>query len=125
MGIGLTSTMLMAANPPASRPLSFQRDVLPILQTNCAVCHQNLGPMGGLTLEPDEAYENLVDMPSMEIEMQRVEPGDPERSYLIRKVEGTHAGVGGKGLTMPIGGVLAPADVQTLRRWVSEGAKNN
>jgi hypothetical protein len=125
LGVASGATMLIAADLPPAPPKSFQRDVLPILRTNCMVCHQDQVAMGGLTLLPAGAYANLVGSPSAESAMQRVVPGNPDHSYLIRKVEGTHAAVGGKGVMMPIGSTLAPVEIRTLRQWVLEGASNN
>jgi hypothetical protein len=51
--------------------------------------------------------------------LQRVEPGDPNNSYLIQKLEGT----AGTGRRMPLNGTpLAQADINVIRQWIAEGA---
>ena len=49
----------------------------------------------------------------------RVDPGDPDNSYLIQKLEGTAA----VGARMPLGGTaLSQADINVVRQWISDGA---
>ena len=52
--------------------------------------------------------------------MDRVEPGDPDNSYLIRKLEG---GPNINGQQMPFGGPpLDQAVIDDIRQWISDGA---
>ena len=55
--------------------------------------------------------------------------GDPENSYVVHKLQGTHAdpAVGGSGGQMPASGppYLDQADIDYVRGWVSAGAPNN
>ena len=62
----------------------------------------------------------LVNVPSLEVpSMLRVEPGNPDDSYLIQKIEGT-AAVGGR---MPLGGQALPPDtIAAIRQWITDGA---
>jgi hypothetical protein len=48
--------------------------------------------------------------------IERVAPNDPDNSYLIQKLEGT------AGAQMPPSGPLDPADINTIRQWISAGA---
>jgi hypothetical protein len=59
-------------------------------------------------------------VPSGEVpSLQRVEPGDPNNSYLIQKLEGTAA----EGRRMPLNGTpLSQADINVIRQWITEGA---
>jgi hypothetical protein len=53
--------------------------------------------------------------------LDRIEPGDPNNSYLVRKVEGT-----GQGGRMPLGQpALSNELIQNLREWVVDGAQDN
>ena len=56
--------------------------------------------------------------------LDRIEPNDPDNSYLVRKIEG---GPGISGGRMPAGGAppLDPSVIQIVRDWVSAGAPNN
>jgi hypothetical protein len=58
--------------------------------------------------------------------MNQIEPGDPDKSYLLRKVSGTQLDAGGTGGRMPLGRPPLSADeLATLRRWIEQGALNN
>ena len=48
----------------------------------------------------------------------RVEPADPDNSYLIQKMEGT-AATGG---VMPPSGMLAQTTIDIIRQWIIDGA---
>lgn len=108
------------AGTTSSGPLSHEADIVPIWQEVCGTSCHLLDDDGGLTL----AYENLVSVPSEDVpEMNRVEPGSLEDSYLWHKIEGTHLSVGGAGSTMPRGLLeLKPKQRQKIERWITEGA---
>ena len=91
-------------------------------RTSCVTCHTNVGhpPAGNLNLAGDP-YAALVDVPSA----QRpgavlVIPGDPESSYLVRKLEGRDI----NGLRMPRNGppYLTDGQITVIRRWIEIGA---
>ena len=59
---------------------------------------------------------------------QVVEPGDPAKSYLIHKLDGSYKAVGGTGDPMPkmdIPHPLAASDIALITQWIAEGAPNN
>jgi Bacterial Ig-like domain len=87
----------------------------------CTACHTGAGAPQGLRLDSANSYALLVGVASQEAPaLQRVAPGDPNNSYLIKKLEGT-AGVGGR---MPLGGTpLAQADIDVIRQWITDGAQ--
>ena len=87
----------------------------------CTTCHSGAGAPQGLRLDSANSYALLVGVASQEQPaFQRVAPGDPNDSYLIKKLEGT-AGVGGR---MPLGGTpLAQADIDVIRQWITDGAQ--
>lgn len=120
MLLGLTSTS-QAAGP------SFGKDLMPILKTQCAICHLTGQEQGNLALPPAKAYASLVNVKSTEASsLTRVMPGQPDRSYLIAKLEGKQIKVGGKGARMPFAGAPLPADkIKLFRDWVAAGAANN
>ena len=79
--------------------VSFRADLLPILTGTCAGCHvqppddpaypNDDGPPGGLDLSANLAFSNIVNTASTQRpELDRIEPFDPERSYLIKKLRG-------------------------------------
>jgi hypothetical protein len=105
--------------------VSFRRDVVPVF-SNCTMCHQDALPMGGLSLTPESAYAQLVNVKAIEADRDRVEPRHPEKSYLLDKVTGRNALVKGGGVGMPMGQApLLSAEADLIRRWIQQGAKNN
>lgn len=86
----------------------------------CVTCHVGAGAPQGLRLEEGMSHAMLVNVPSVEVpELLRVEPGNPDDSYLIQKIEGT-ADVGGR---MPLGGEPLPqATIDAIRQWITDGA---
>jgi hypothetical protein len=90
----------------------------------CSVCHS--GPSGpvlpaGLDLTSlSMSYLSLVNVPSLEVgAIDRVEPGNPDSSYLVQKIEGTAA----VGVRMPATGVaLDAASIAAIRQWITIGA---
>ncbi|HSW15964.1 MAG TPA: hypothetical protein VLJ86_01960 [Ramlibacter sp.] len=117
---GLPHAMATAA------PVSFEREVLPIFKQHCMACHITGEEQGGLALAPRRAHASLVGVPSRASPLQRVKPGQPDASYLIRKLDGTHQEAGGTGVQMPMGGAVLDATLRdTIRRWIAEGAMRN
>lgn len=73
----------------------------------------------------DLGYDALVGVPSMQLPtMDRVEPFDPQLSYLVHKLAGTHLDVGGEGVQMP--NMENPLDaemVAIVKGWIAGGAQ--
>jgi hypothetical protein len=95
-------------------------------RTSCITCHTDQGrnPAGGLNLRADP-YAALVNVASREQpQVMRVVPGDPDNSYLIRKIEG---GPNITGARMPQNGppFLTPEQILVIRRWIQVGAPND
>ena len=86
----------------------------------CTVCHAGGSAPQGLRLDSVNSYSLLVGVSSNEEgSILRVKPGDPNNSYLIRKLEG-HASVGAR---MPFGGpYLEQATIDVIRQWIAGGA---
>ncbi len=91
-----------------------------VFDASCTVCHAGASAPLGLRLDASSSFTNLVGVPSRQVgSLLRVEPGEPDRSYLIRKLEGTAAG----GAQMPLGGPPIPrATIDFLRQWILDGA---
>lgn len=118
--------MLIVQTVCGAPPVEFKRDIVPLLKTRCAVCHLTGDEAYGMALYPGAAYKNLVDVQSHESPLMRVKPGKPDESYIIHKLEGTQASVGGNGLQMPIeGGYLSKQEIDMIRSWIADGAKDN
>jgi mono/diheme cytochrome c family protein len=114
-----------SAREGAASAVSFNRDIQPIFNASCAICHQGVGP-AGLTLEPGVSYAALVGRKSTESKLPRVTPGSPEASYLFHKISGTQLSVGGSGIRMPrTGEVLRQTQLALIGQWIREGAPDN
>ncbi len=102
-------------------------DVQPIFTSTCALsgCHAGTNPQLGMNLSVGQTFANVINVPSMELStMNRVTPGQPNSSYLVHKVQGTHSDVGGTGFQMPIGGSpLTQAQIDLIRAWIAAGAR--
>ena len=95
-------------------------------RTACVQCHTNVGrvPAGGLNLLDAVAYQNLVNIPSIQRPgATRVIPADPNDSYLVRKLEGRDI----NGVRMPFSGppYLTDGQILVIRRWIQLGANND
>jgi hypothetical protein len=110
---------------------SIQKDVFETTDTagriSCVTCHTNIGrtPAGGLNLLHDLAYDQLVNVNATEVpSLKRVEPGDPDSSYIVHKIEGQPGIVGRR---MPFNGppYLTPGQILIMRRWIELGAPRN
>lgn len=120
------------ATGPSSGPVSFAADVEPVLNSSCAFsgCHSSSNANPGdkpMVLATGQSYANIVGVASAELpSMQRIRAGQPDQSYLIHKLQGTHRTVGGSGDRMPLtGGPLSAATIDRIRRWVAAGALRN
>lgn len=96
-----------------------------IFDRSCALsgCHAGPNPQLGLDLTAGNARQSLVGVSSVEVpSVQRVDPGNPDDSYLIIKLEGNDSRmVGGR---MPLN--QAPLDgneLATIREWIVGGAE--
>jgi hypothetical protein len=88
------------------------------------VCHGS-GASGELDLSPDVAYGNLVEVRSFGSVLNRVAPGDKDRSYLwLKLAAATKPGtveIGGS--PMPLGlPALSENELEALRLWIYAGA---
>jgi len=121
----MTTIAAFAANG-GEATVSFERDVQSLFDNNCVFCHMTGAASGSLNLEPGASYENLVGVKSSQSDLNRVEANEPEKSYLLHKLQGTHLEAGGSGSQMPLAGTPFNEDqLQIIRQWILEGALNN
>jgi hypothetical protein len=101
-------------------PVSYSRDVEPILAANCQSCHEQ----GGAGLEASgfsmATYDGLMKGTKFG---PMVIPGDSEGSNLIVLMEGR----ADPSIAMPHGNAepVSDADIDTIRRWIDQGANRN
>ncbi len=90
----------------------------------CTRCHTGAAAPLGLALDSGVAQQNLVDVPSVEMPvLMRVNPANPDSSYIVWKIEGRSGIQGGR---MPLDMQPLSADkIAAIRGWISDGALNN
>jgi hypothetical protein len=110
---------------------SIQKEIFETADANgrqaCTVCHTNVGrtPAGGLNLVAGSSYATLVNAASLGKPGEvLVIPGNPDASYLVKKLEGD-SDITGK--RMPRNGppYLTSGQILVIRRWIQEGAKTD
>ena len=87
----------------------------------CTKCHIGASAPQGLELDAGHSYALLVGVPSSEQPaVLRVAPGQPDNSYIIRKLQDT-PGISGQ--QMPYGGPYLPqSTIDVIRQWITNGA---
>jgi mono/diheme cytochrome c family protein len=111
------AVLSLAACAPSG--VSYNKDVQPILTKNCSECHAP-GGQGFLASGLDTtSYQALMQGGKFG---PLVKPGDALTSTLNMLIEGrAHSSI-----RMPHGREKLPdKDIETLKVWVNEGAKNN
>jgi len=97
--------------PPGAATVSFSDDVLPLFRTRCERCHGDSRAEAGL---------NLLSYASVMAGSEKgpvVIPGSSATSYLIELIV-----TGDMPRRAPS---LPPAEIETIRTWVDEGALDN
>ena len=115
----IAAAVALAAAGCSPSGVSFTKDVQPILAKNCSECHAP-GKEGFVASGLDTtSYESLMKGGKFG---PLIKPGDALSSSLNMLVEGrAHASI-----RMPHGREKLPdKDIETLKSWVNEGAKNN
>jgi mono/diheme cytochrome c family protein len=121
----LTLALLAATTSSGGSIVSFEDDIQPILKQHCVMCHLPGAALGGLQLYPD-AWRSMVGVTSAQSPLELVKAGDPDKSYLYLKLIGTHETAGGSGELMPIQQPpLDSAQIDLIRTWIEQGAKDN
>ena len=121
--VGVSADVLVTVQNGSSATLSqIQTQVFTPI---CSGCHSGAGGVlpGVMNLTAGNSFTSLVNVASIQVAtIDRVEPGDPDNSYLIQKLMGT-AAVGDR---MPQGGTpLDQATMDMIRQWITDGAAND
>jgi len=112
--------MLVFGAVACSRDISFTQDIEPIIAKRCLECHQT-GQAGflasGLNMESHAALLKGTRFGAVII------PGSSASSTLVRLIE--HKA--DPSINMPHGGreALTSAEIERIKTWIDQGAKNN
>jgi hypothetical protein len=102
-----------ANSKAASTNIEFNRDIRPILSKNCFVCHG--------ADEGNRKVKLRLDVREEATKLRKkgkaaIQPGHPEKSLVIKKI------TAGEMPPEESGNKLTPDQIETIKRWVQEGA---
>jgi len=114
---------------------STYADIYTIFQANCVTCHDASSPAGNLNLIAPSAtvYTSIVNAnPTNPVALargdKRIKPGDPHRSFLLRKCQNgldpDNGLLAGEGNAMPESPSppLTNKEIELIRQWIYAGA---
>ena len=116
VGFNLILAVALGTSPVLGElePVSFSRQVLPLLSEHCFQCHgmDAATRKGNLRLDrPDALFTGANPI---------IVPGDPDRSLLMTRI---HHPVAAERMPPPaFGKPLTPDQIELLRRWIEAGA---
>ena len=100
----------------SAQPISYYTQIRPILAAHCQGCHQPAKPQGEYVMTSFE--EMAAGGESGEV---AIEPGDPSASFLIERI----TPIDGEAEMPPEGPPLAEVEIDLIRKWVEQGAKDD
>lgn len=118
LAVGGAAAPTAVTHTPLERPdaVSYSADVAPIFKNSCVSCH-------GAVKDGEKVVEYGLDLTSAKGALAGseygpvIEPGDPDNSYLVELVE--------SGDMPKDGDPLTPEQIELIRNWIAEGAKDN
>jgi hypothetical protein len=112
----LLPAMLTASVAVANEPVSFNRDIRPIMSDTCFHCHGNDAGTREAGMRLDVRAAALKET---EGGVVPIVPGDPDSSAIIRRIFDTDDPMPPESAHKP----LSKAQKELFRRWVAEGAE--
>lgn len=111
----MSSPLQIACKADTITVVSFSREILPILTSNCALsgCHSGAAPKGHLNLEAANAYEQLWQSGSGFIDTENV-TSSLLYSQLVSATQ-----------PMSPAGKLDTCTIALVRKWIAQKGKNN
>jgi hypothetical protein len=106
------------SGPLPTENLRFSDHIQPVFHNNCSPCHVGQST-NGVRLD---SYNNVIGSVGTRYGTEIVNPGNPDDSPLVDKIEPDPA----FGVRMPQGrSPLGNDQIQAFRTWIEEGAMNN
>lgn len=101
-----------------------------VLEANCGGCHAGDSPEAGFDVLADDAYAQVLAASTQKPDVNRVEPGKPEESYLWWKINAHRndeyaSKIDGKPMPInPIDGdtTLSEGALSDIKTWIENGA---
>jgi len=112
--------MMVLAGCAREEAVSFSQDVKPIIDQNCIACHKPGGDGFEASGFSMVTYEDLMKGTKFG---PMIISGDSAGSNMLVLMEGR----ADPSISMPHGAMkpVRKSDIETIRRWVDQGAKNN
>jgi len=105
---------ILVARSSAQEPVSFHREIKPILARQCLGCHQ------GASRQAELSLASVKDIEAGGRKGAALAAGAPEKSLIVSYITGESKP------QMPFGGKPLPDDqIELIRRWIREGAKDD
>lgn len=122
-GEGLDGSGRPIDHGPAPLEATFDSIQQNVFTPICTQCHIGAQAPAGLRLDAASSYAMLVNTASTEVpSLRRVQPGNPDASYLLQKLQGIAA----VGARMPLNNPPLPqATIDVIRQWISDGAQSS
>ena len=98
------------------QPLSFDKQIRPILQASCQGCHQPAKAGGSYVMT---AFDRMLK--GGESELPAIVPSQPAESQLVEMITPQN----GKAEMPRDKPPLSPGDVELITRWIAQGAKDD
>jgi hypothetical protein len=115
-------TTASRAVPCVPQTVTLSAEVQPVFTAHCAACHSGGAPAAGLSLVAGVTFGATVGVASTQVPvLSLITAGNPDASYLVDKIEGTHT----VGAIMPPSGSMGAVDRMLVRKWAEAGALNN
>ena len=94
---------------------------------NCGCHNGNHSTNHDNQASANTGYTNWTTETSAQAGIPLIDPGNPDNSYVWRKIDGSQSAVGGTGSEMPLGnpGAISAAQEEALRNWILSGAPND
>ena len=110
--VAVAPTAPVEKQPGVGTP-HFKSEILPVLEQNCAKCHNPANRLGGFVVTDHRSIMTTGDHTPTVIH------GNPDASILVQKLKGTHT----VGVRMPIDApLLSDEQIQMIADWVKTGA---
>ncbi len=117
LGIAGSGQGAEPVKPATVEPVSYYRQIRPIFQQHCQGCHQPAKPQGGFVMTTHESLFKGGDK-----EQAGIVAGKPDESSILKQI----IPQSGKPAAMPKGkDPLIDRDVNLIRTWIAEGAKDD
>lgn len=108
----LIGGILLASFALPASALEFGKDVLPILESNCAKCHKDSKEKGEFNLQPDKIKQHIGSG-------LQIVPGKPSSGLFMKVIMSEDP----DNRMPPKGARLSEKEVQTLKLWIAQGAE--